>query len=129
MKFLLKLVLAGVSVLSSLAAQPLSAQDSRIEGVWKLSSEMHDSGPVAPLPAGSVMAIVRIGDRVRVRITDEGGKVVTSAIPDGGPVKIQNLFSPDAKTLTQTTIGTDSHTGRPFRITRVWQKQFQSLNR
>ena len=129
MKVLLKLVLAGVGAFSSLAAQPLSAQDSRIEGVWKLNSERPDNGTVARLPEGSMMTIVRIGDSVRVRITDDGGKVVTSAIPDGGPAKIQNLFSPDAKTLTQTTSGTDSHTGRPYRITRVWQRQFQSLNR
>ena len=127
MKFLLKLVLAGVSVLSSLAAQPLSAQDSRIEGVWKLNSEKPDNGTVARLPEGSMMTIVRIGDSVRVRITDDGGKVVTSAIPDGGPVKIQSLFSPDAKTLTQTTSGTDSHNGKSYRMTRVWQKQLVSV--
>jgi len=127
MKFLLKLVLAGVSVLSSLAAQPLSAQDSRIEGVWKLSSERPDGGPVAALPAGSVMTVTRIGDHVRIRITDEGGKVVTTAIPDGGPAKIQSLFSPDAKTLTQTTSGTDSHNGKSYRMTRVWQKQLVSV--
>lgn len=127
MKVLLKLVLAGLSAFGLLAAQPLSAQDSRMEGVWKLSSERPDGGPVAPLPSGSVMTIARIGDRVRIRITDEGGKVVTTAFPDGGPVKIQSLFSPDAKTLTQTTSGTDSHNGRPYRVTRVWQKQFLSM--
>jgi hypothetical protein len=126
MKVLLKLVLAGASAFGSLAAQPPSVQDSRIEGVWKLSSERADGGPVAPLAAGSVMTVARIGDHVRIRITDEGGKVVP-AIPDGGPAKIQSHFSPDAKTLTQTTSGADSHNGRPYRVTRVWQKQFLSV--
>ena len=127
MKFLLKLVLAGVSAFSSLAAQPVSAQDSRIEGVWTLSSERPDDGPVAALPAGSVMTVTRIGDHVRIRITDEGGKVITTAIPDGGPAKIQSLFSPDAKTLTQTISGRDSHNGKFYRMTRAWQKQLVSV--
>src|SRR5262249_20322294 len=94
---------------------------------WKLSSERPDGGPVAPLPAGSVMTITRIGDRVRIRITDEGGKVVTTAIPAGGPAKIQRLFSPDAKTLTPTTRGTDSHNGTDYRMTRVGQTQLLSV--
>jgi hypothetical protein len=75
------------------------------------------------------MTITRDADHVIVRITDETGKVVTSAIPDGGPVKLGSRFSPDAKTLTQTVDGTNSHTGRPYSVTRVWQKQGAGLNR
>jgi hypothetical protein len=106
---------------ASLAAQPVSTIDPRIEGVWKLSYERIDSGSIPSLPVGSVMTSNRVNDHVIVGITD-GGKVVTSAISGGGPVKLEYRFSPDAKTLTQTVNGTDSHR-RPYSVTRVWQKQ------
>jgi hypothetical protein len=128
MNSLPKLALVGMCVISSLAAQSFSAHDPRVEGTWRLSSERSDDGSLARLPAGSVMTITQDGGHIIVRIADERGKTVTSAFADGGPVRIQDLFSPDAKTLTQTTSGTDSHTGRPYRITRVWQKQGTPLN-
>jgi hypothetical protein len=127
MNVFLKLAMLGCTVVS-LPAQPVSPIDPRIEGVWKLSSERIDSGSIASLPVGSVMTVTRAADHVIVRITD-GGKAVTSAIPGGGPVKLESRFSPDAKTLTQTVNGTDSHTGRPYSVTRVWQKQSVGSNR
>lgn len=111
----------------SLAAQ--SANNPRAEGKWKLSSESMDSGPIARLPVHSVMTVTRAGDHVIVRITDERGKVVTSAIPDGGPAQLEGRFSPDAETLTQTITGRDSHSGRSYSATRVWQKQGAGPNR
>lgn len=122
MKMLHKLAILGYTVVS-LAAQSVSPIDPRIEGAWKLSSERIDSGSLASLPVGSVMTATRAGEHIIVGITDEGGKVVTSAVSGGGPVKLENRFSPDAKTLTQTVNGKDSHTGRPYSVTRVWQKQ------
>jgi hypothetical protein len=110
-------------VVVSLAAQPVSPIDPRLEGVWKLSSERIESGSIAPLPVGSVMTAKRVSDHVIVGIREEGGKVVTSAISGGGPVKLAYRFSADAKTLTQTVSGADSNTGRPYSVTRVWQKQ------
>ena len=106
----------------SLAAQPVSPIDPRIEGVWKLSYERIDNGSIARLPVGCVMTATRAGEHVIVGIT-EGGKVVPSAISGGGPVNLEYHFSPDAKTQTQTVNGKDSHTGRPYSVTRVWQKQ------
>jgi hypothetical protein len=123
-----KLAVLGCAVVS-LAAQSLSANDPRIEGVWKLSSEKIDNGSIAPLPVGSVMTIARTGDHVIIGITDEGGKTLTSAISGDGPVKLESRFSADAKTLTQTTSGTNSHTRRPYSVTRVWQKQAAAPNR
>lgn len=123
-----KLAMLGCAVVS-LAAQPVSPIDPRIEGVWKLSTERIDNGSIARLPVGSVMTVTRAGEHVIVGITDEGGRVVTSAISGGGPVKLESRFSPDAKTLTQTINGTDAYTGRPYRVTRVWQKQGAGPNR
>lgn len=122
MKLFHKLAMSGC-IAVSLAAQSVTANDPRAGGIWKLSSERIDNGSIARLPVGSVMTVTRAGDHVIVRITDETGKVVTSAIPDGGPVKLESRFSPGAQTLTQTISGTDSHTGRPYSATRVWQKQ------
>ena len=122
-----KLTILGCTVVS-LAAQPVSPIDLRLEGVWKLSSERIDNGSIPSLPVGSVMTATRVSDHFIVRITD-GGKVVTSAISGGGPVKLESRFSPDAKTLTQTVNGTNSHTGRPYSVTRVWQKQGAGANR
>ena len=123
-----KLAMLGCTVIS-LAAQSVSSNDPRTEGVWKLSSERIDNGSIPPLPVGSVMTVSRAGDHVIVRITDEGGKVVTSAISGPGPVKLESHFSPDAKTLTQTVGGTNSRTGRPYSVTRVWHKQGAGPNR
>jgi hypothetical protein len=122
-----KLAMLGCTVLS-LAAQPVSPIDPRIEGVWKLSSERIDNGSIPSLPVGSVMTAKRVSDHVIVGIA-EGGKVITSAISGGGPVKLAYRFSPDAKTLTQTVNGTNSQTGRPYSVTRVWQKQGAVPNR
>jgi hypothetical protein len=113
---------------ASLAAQPISPIDPRTEGVWKLSSERIENGSIARLPVGCLMTATRAGEHVIVRITD-GGKVITSAISGGGPVKLESRFSPDAKTLTQTVNGTDPHTGRPYSVSRVWQKQDAGPNR
>jgi hypothetical protein len=112
----------------ALAAQSVSPIDARVEGVWKLSSERIDQGSLASLPVGSVMTVARDGDHVIVRFTDEG-KVVTSAISGGGPVKLKSSFSPDGKTLTQTVTGTNADTGKPYSITRVWQRQGVGSNR
>jgi hypothetical protein len=127
MNVFLTLAMLGCAVVS-LAAQPVSPIDPRGEGIWKLRSERIDSGSVASLPADSLMTVTRAADHVIVRITD-GGKVVTSAISGGGPVKLESRFSPDAQTLTQIVNGTDSHTGRPYSVTRVWQRQGAGPNR
>jgi hypothetical protein len=123
-----KLAMLGCIVVS-LAAQSVSANDPRAEGIWKRSSERIDNGSIARLPVGSVMTVTRAGDHVIVGITDERGKVTTSAMPDGGPVKLEGRFSPAAKTLTQTINGTDSHTVRPYSVTRACQKQGVGANR
>jgi len=122
-----KLAMLSCAVVS-LAAQSISPIDPRIEGVWKLSSEKIERGSVASLPVGSVMTVTRAGDHVIIGIT-EGGKVVPSAMSGGGPVELEYDFSPDAKTMTQTVNGTDSHTGKPYSVNRVWQRQGTSRNR
>jgi hypothetical protein len=119
-------------IVVSLAAQSQSAidpNDPRLEGVWKLSSERIDNGSIARLPVGSVMTITRGSAHIIVGITDERGKTVTSAISGRGPVKLEIRFSPDAKVLTQTTNGTNSDTGRPYSVTRVWERQAAAPNR
>jgi hypothetical protein len=128
MNLFYKLAMLGCTVVA-LAAQAVSANDPRIEGVWKLNSERIDNGSVAHLPLGSVMTISRADDHIIVHITDAGGRTVTSAISGGGPVKLQSSFSLDARTLTQTTSGTNSQTGRAYSVTRVWQKQGATPNR
>lgn len=122
MKLFYKLAILACAVVS-LAAQPISPIDSRIEGVWKLSSERIESGSIDRLPVGSVMTATQAGDHLIVNIREEGGKVVTSAISGGGPVRLNYHFSADAKTLTQTINGNAAHTGRPYSVTRVWQRQ------
>jgi hypothetical protein len=122
-----KLAILGC-IVASLAAQSISPIDRRLEGVWKLSSERIDKGSILSLPVGSVMTAQRVSDHFIVGIT-EGGKVITSAISGGGPVKLDYRFSPDARTLTQTVNGTDSHTGKPYIVTRVWQRQDAAPNR
>jgi hypothetical protein len=71
-----KLAMLGCTVVS-LAAQSVSANDPRGEGIWKLSSERIDNGSIARLPVGSVMTVTLAGDHVIVHITDESGKVIT----------------------------------------------------
>lgn len=122
-----KLAMLGCTVIA-LAAQSVSPIDPRLEGVWKLNSEKIDTGSIPSLPVGSVMTATRVSDHFIVRIT-EGGRVITSAISGGGPVKLEYRFLPDAKTLTQTVNGTNSHTGRPYSVTRVWQRQGGGPNR
>ena len=122
-----KLTILGCTVVS-LAAQPVSPIDPRLEGVWKLSYERIDSGSIDRLSVGSVMTAKRVSDHFIVGIT-EGGKVITSAISGGGPVKLEYRFSPDAETLTQTVHGANSHTARPYSVTRVWQRLGAGANR
>lgn len=122
-----RLAILGCIVVS-LAAQSISPIDRRLEGVWKLSSERIDKGSIPSLPVGSLMTAQRVSDHFIVGIT-EGGKVITSAISGGGPVKLEYGFSPDAKTLTQTVHGTDSHTGKSYVVTRVWQRQSAASTR
>ena len=82
-----KLAMLSCAVIS-LAAQPVYPIDPRIEGVWKLSTERIDKGSIASLPVGSVMTAMRAGEHVIIGITEEGGRLVTSAISGGGPVKV-----------------------------------------
>jgi hypothetical protein len=97
----------------------IGAADGRMIGSWKLKSEKAPRGSGPSLAVGAVMTIRQdASGRFLIMIGGKGPAV------QPGPTNIINeVISPDGRTMTETLTGTDPKTNSSYSVVRIWERQ------
>ena len=113
-------VKVAVVLLSSCAVVAFAA-DNRL-GTWKLNSDKSTSdGATPPIPKHAVLKVKQDASGTMVGVIENPGEL-------SGPLPIcikgcVATVTPDGRTFTQISEGTDPVSGKHYRSVLVWEKQ------